>query len=59
MERLGQLRNRRVGRMAARIDGRPVYFDWVDNALVFEVLSPRDKHVYGTVWLPSRTTVYS
>jgi ABC-type polysaccharide/polyol phosphate transport system ATPase subunit len=35
----------------------PVYYDWVDNAHVFDVLPPRDRHVYGKVWLPVEITV--
>jgi Wzt C-terminal domain len=36
-----------------------VYYDWVDNAHVFEVLAPRDRHVYGKVWLPVEITVHA
>jgi lipopolysaccharide transport system ATP-binding protein len=36
----------------------PVYYDWVDNAHVFEVVPPRDRHVYGKVWLPVEITVH-
>ena len=35
-----------------------VYYDWVDNAHVFEVLAPRDRRVYGKVWLPVEITVH-
>jgi ABC-type polysaccharide/polyol phosphate transport system ATPase subunit len=37
----------------------PTYFDWVDNALVFEVLPPPGgKVVHGKVWLPVEITVH-
>jgi ABC-type polysaccharide/polyol phosphate transport system ATPase subunit len=38
----------------------PSYFDWVDNALVFEILPPPGgKVVHGKVWLPVEITVHS
>ncbi len=36
----------------------PKYLDWVDSAHVFEVLEPRDRHIYGKVWLPCAITVH-
>jgi len=35
------------------------YFDWVDNALVFEVLAPADgKLIHSRVWLPVEITLH-
>ncbi len=37
----------------------PGYFDWVDNALVFEVLSPAaGKLIHSKVWLPAEIAVH-
>jgi lipopolysaccharide transport system ATP-binding protein len=35
------------------------YFDWIDNALVFEVQPPRDKLIHTRVWLPVKITVHT
>jgi lipopolysaccharide transport system ATP-binding protein len=38
----------------------PSYFDWLDNALVLEVLPPpQGKLIHTKVWLPVRITVHS
>lgn len=38
----------------------PTYFDWIDNALVFEVLPPPGgKWIHSKVWLPVEITVHS
>jgi len=37
---------------------QPLYLDWVDNALVFDVLPPGHKHVHGKVWLPVDITIH-
>jgi ABC-type polysaccharide/polyol phosphate transport system ATPase subunit len=37
----------------------PVYLDWVDNALVFEVLSPPGgKLIHSKVWLPAGIAIH-
>jgi ABC-type polysaccharide/polyol phosphate transport system ATPase subunit len=36
----------------------PTYFDWVDNALVFDVLPPEGKAIHAKVWLPVDITVH-
>jgi len=37
---------------------QPAYFDWVDNAVVFEMLRPSGKHVHGKVGLPVEVSVH-
>jgi lipopolysaccharide transport system ATP-binding protein len=38
----------------------PLYYDWIDNALVFEVLPPADgKVIHAKVWLPVQITVHT
>ncbi|MGH9337128.1 MAG: ABC transporter ATP-binding protein, partial [Vicinamibacteria bacterium] len=38
----------------------PEYMDWIDNAMVFELLAPRDaKMIYSTVSLPVEISVHS
>jgi ABC-type polysaccharide/polyol phosphate transport system ATPase subunit len=38
---------------------QPLYLDWVDNALVFEVLPPGPKHIHAKVWLPVTITIHA
>ncbi len=38
---------------------QPLYLDWVDNALVFEVLPPGPKHIHAKVWLPVAITIHA
>jgi ABC-type polysaccharide/polyol phosphate transport system ATPase subunit len=38
---------------------QPLYLDWVDHALVFEVLPPGPKHIHAKVWLPVTITIHA
>ncbi|MGH7393186.1 MAG: ABC transporter ATP-binding protein [Candidatus Rokuibacteriota bacterium] len=37
---------------------QPAYLDWVDNAIVFEVLRPGNRQVHGKVGLPVEITIH-
>lgn len=37
---------------------QPLYLDWVDNALTFEVVPPGPKHIHGKVWLPVEISIH-
>ena len=37
----------------------PTYLDWVDNALIVEVLPPGDKYIHGKVWLPIEISLHT
>ena len=38
----------------------PAYFDWIDNAIVFEVLPPpTGKWIHAKVWLPVEISLHT
>ncbi len=37
---------------------QPLYLDWVDNTLVFEIVPPGPKHIHGKVWLPVEIAIH-